>query len=275
MLGLEPLPLLDDADVSSTRLCGEVDSAERPMSAEQIAVALIAVVAGSLLKSISGVGLPLVTIPAIAYVADVETAVAVTSVPNLALNGALAWRERSAAGETRDLPVLGATGFVGAIGGTLLLAWLPEAALILLLVAVVFAYAVSYFTNPEFSLRPTTARRWSPFVGLSAGAMQGAVGISGPIVASWVHSYRLPRNAHIFSVTALFAFAGVAQVPALAIGGQLDGRWWVALIACVPALATVPIGTRLRNAMSAEGFDRFLVLTLVASVTGLAIRTFG
>ena len=91
---------------------------------------------------------------------------------------------------------------------------------------------------------------------------------------SWLHSYRLARNAHIFAVTALFAAAGIAQAPTLALSGELDGRWGVALAACVPALATVPVGTRLRNAISSTAFDRLVVSVLVASALGLAIRTF-
>lgn len=244
------------------------------MTIDEAVVALVAVAVGSLLKSISGLGLPLVTIPAISYVADIETAVAVTALPNLALNGALAWIERSSWPETRDLPTLGITGFFGAVLGTFVLVSVPEEPLIAVLVVVVVVYAVTFFTNPEFRLDPRSARRLSPVVGTAAGAMQGAVGISGPIVASWIHSYRLPRQAYILSVTSLFAVAGAAQIPTLAVSDRMTGLWTVSMIACLPALATIPIGGSLRRRFSSDGFDRFVVLTLAASVVGLGIRTF-
>lgn len=244
------------------------------MSGDQIVVALVAIVAGSLLKSISGLGLPLVTIPAISYVADIETAVAVTSVPNIALNGALAWRERASWSATRDLPVLGLAGFVGAIAGTLALVSVPDGVLVGLLLVVVLAYAALYFASPDFRIDPAAGRRLAPGVGLVGGAMQGAVGISGPIVGSWIHAYRLTRSAHILSVTALFAMAGLAQIPALAANGAMDGLWPLSIVACVPALATIPAGTRLRDAISSTTFDRIVVVTLVASTVGLAVRTF-
>lgn len=244
------------------------------MTTQVVVVALVAVLAGSLLKSISGVGLPLVTIPAVAFVADIETAVAVTALPNLAINLALAWRERASLGETRDLPVLGFMGFVGAGLGTVVLVSVPEAPLIALLTLVVVAYALTYFSNPDFRIDPQRAQRLAPAVGTVAGALQGAVGISGPVVAAWIHSYRLPRSAHILSVTLLFAVAGSAQLPVLAANGEMDGRWTVSAVACVPALATVPIGTRLRNALNSDTFDRVVVLTLLAAVIGLALRTF-
>lgn len=242
------------------------------MSTEEIVVALVAVVLGSLLKSVSGVGLPLVTIPAVTFVADVETAVALTALPNLALNVALAWRERSHRSESRDLAVLAATGFVGAIIGTVVLVSVPETPLIVALCLVVLLYVVTFFAKPELRLDDATTRRWSPVVGTVAGGMQGAIGISGPIVVAWVHGYRLPRHAHIFAVTTLFAAAGAAQLPTLAASGRMEGLWLVALVACVPALATVPYGRRLRDALSSESFDRLVVIVLAASAIGLLVR---
>jgi uncharacterized membrane protein YfcA len=54
------------------------------MSGEEIAVALAAILLGSAIKSISGMGLPLVSIPIISFVTDLETAVAAVAIPNLA-----------------------------------------------------------------------------------------------------------------------------------------------------------------------------------------------
>lgn len=244
------------------------------MTAEVAVVALVAVLLGALLKSITGVGLPLITIPAISYVADIETAVAVTAVPNFAVNAALSWRERQSIDTTRDLPILAIAGLAGAVLGTLLLVSLPENPLIALLLAMVIVYAINFFRRPEFEISRPTARRFAPAVGLATGAMQGAVGISAPILVPWLHSYRLPRDTHVFSVTALFAVAGVAQILTLTAGDALDGRWTVALVACLPALATIPIGERLRGSLTTQGFDRFVVISLSASVLVLALRTF-
>ena len=61
---------------------------------------------------------------------------------------------------------------------------------------------------------------------------------------------------------------------ALLIAGELSRRWTVAVLGCLPALATVPFGEHLRNRFSLEGFDRFVVATISVTVTALAIRTF-
>lgn len=105
--------------------------------------------------------------------------------------------------------------------------------------------------------------------------MQGAVGISGPIVVSWVQSLRLERDAQILAVTTLFAAAGISQFPVLVASGELKGLWIITLVACVPALATIPLGTRIRKRLSSAAFDRFVLALLVFSAVGLAFRTFG
>lgn len=244
------------------------------MSGDEIAVALAAILLGSTIKSISGMGLPLVSIPIISFVTDLETAVAAVAIPNLLINVAMAWRSRESRAEARDLPVLGATGIVGGIVGTYALMSFSEAPLVVALIAVVAIYVITFVRMPDFRISPAASRRAAPGVGLATGLLQGAIGISGPLIGSWIHCYRLERRAHIFSITTLFALAGAAQLVALLIAGELSGRWTVAVLGCLPALATVPFGEHLRNRFSSEGFDRFVVATIAVTVTALAIRTF-
>jgi uncharacterized membrane protein YfcA len=244
------------------------------MSGDELVIALIAMAAGSLIKSISGMGLPLVAVPVITFVADVETAVAVIAIPNLLINATMAWRARDTIETTRDLPMLGITGFVGGVVGTFALVSWSEEPLVAVLVAVVAVYVITYVRAPEFRIEPATSKRLAPFVGTTAGLLQGAIGISGPVVGSWIHSYRLERRAHIFSVTTMFTLAGVSQLATFLVRGDLDGRWTVALFGCIPALATIPLGERLRDRFSSGGFDRFIVATIAVTVTALAIRTF-
>ena len=111
------------------------------MSTEEIVIALLAMLAGSAVKSISGMGLPLVAVPIISAVTDVETAVAVIAIPNLLINVAMAWRARDVRAETRDLPVLGATGLIGGVIGTFALVNWSEEPLVAILVGVVITGA--------------------------------------------------------------------------------------------------------------------------------------
>ena len=76
------------------------------MTGPELLVVLCAVVVGAVLKSVTGMGLPIIGIPIISLVVGVEDAVVVIALPNLVLNAALMFRERSHLTETRDLPML-------------------------------------------------------------------------------------------------------------------------------------------------------------------------
>lgn len=244
------------------------------MTTGQLLVVFGSVLLGALLKSTSGIGMPFVTIPAISLVASIEEAVVVGALPNLALNLALMWTQRREWPKTRDLQRLSIFAFVGGIVGTFLLVALPERPLIAALILVVLGYVVLRIVSPQFTIGPQTSHRWAPVVGSAAGVMQGAVGISGPIVVSWIQSMRLERHAQILAVTTMFAVAGAAQFPVLVASGEVQGLWLITLAACVPTLATVPLGTRIRDRLSSTAFDRFVLGLLVLSSIGLAWRTF-
>jgi uncharacterized protein len=184
-------------------------------------------------------GLPLIAIPIASLFVDVEDAIVVIAFPNMLANAFLAVRERSSLPETRDLPMLATAGVAGAIAGTLLLVNIPEQPLVIAIIVAIVGYVVLFFAHPEFRVGPARSRRLAPVVGGVAGVFQGAVGISGPIVGSWIHSYRLPRGAHILSVTSLFFITGLTQLIVLIGSGELSGRVVATLLACVPVFAAI------------------------------------
>lgn len=244
------------------------------MSGGELAVVLVAVIVGSVVKALTGMGLPLVVVPIAALFTDVESAVVVIALPNLLANVVLGVRERAHVAETRDLPVLAGCSIVGAFAGALLFVSVPEEPLIVALVVSIGVYLVLFFAKPDLHTSPATSRRWAPTVGLVAGGFQGAIGISGPIVGSWIHGYRLTRGAHVLSVTSLFFVSGTAQFAILVGSGKLDGRFPATLLACVPVLASIPIGTTVRDRVSSRGFDLAIVGLLASSAVALIIRTF-
>ena len=245
------------------------------MDGTELAIVLAAVVLGSVVKAVTGMGLPIIAIPVAATFVDLETAVVVLALPNALANGVLALGEREHLRDTRDLPVLAVTGVVGAIVGAVAFVRLPPEPLVAVLVSSIVIYVVAFFVAPDLRTGPERSRRLAPAVGFVAGAFQGAIGISGPIVGSWIHSYRLPRGAHILSVTTLFLLSGTTQLVVLAIDGQLDERLGATLLACVPVLASVPVGRRLRDRVSTRGFDLAVVAMLLVSVVALVVRQVG
>ena len=244
------------------------------MSGGELAIVLAAVIVGSVVKAVTGMGLPLVVIPIAALFTDVESAVVIIALPNLLANVVLGARERSSFATTRDLPTLAVFSIIGATIGTLLFVNVPEEPLIVALVVAILGYILLFFARPEHRTGPEQSRRLAPGVGLLAGGFQGAIGISGPIVGSWIHSYRLDRGGYILSVTVLFLVSGLTQFAILVASGELDGRLVATLLACVPVLASIPVGTALRSRISGRGFDLATIGLLALSVAALVVRTF-
>jgi uncharacterized membrane protein YfcA len=244
------------------------------VSGTELAIVLVAVVIGAIAKAVTGMGLPLIAIPIASLFVDVDDAIVVIAFPNVLANAFLAARERTSYTETRDLPTLAIAGVIGAVAGTLLLVNIPQTPLVVAVIVAILGYVVLFFAHPEFRVGPIESKRLAPVVGGVAGVFQGAVGISGPIVGSWIHSYRLPRGAHILSVTSLFFITGLAQLVVLISSGELSGRVAATLLACIPVFAAIPIGTRLRNSVSVRGFDLAIVGMLCVSAIALLLQTF-
>lgn len=228
---------------------------------------------GAFVKSITGMGYPLIAVPLITLALGIEAAVVIVAFPNLVANASLCFGARDGRAEARDLRALVGFGFVGAFAGTYALVRVPEEPLLIMLALTIVSFVLNYLRSPELRIDPDTSRRWSPVVGGFAGAMQGAVGVSGPVVATWMHGYRLPKQAYVYSVTAIFGVSGGVQLGLLLAAGKMTvDRAVVSVLALVAVLAVMPAGTRLRGRLGGPGFDRAVLAVLVASGISLIIR---
>ena len=241
------------------------------MDLQALLIIFAAIAIGALVKGVTGSGLPQIAIPVMAIFLGVEHSVVVMAVPGIVSNAWLIWRFRAHFGRTRDLPLLLSTGIVGAIAGTWLLKALDPRILSGVLAAIVIVYVVMRWTRPELELSPRTTRRLSPPVGLAAGTLQGATGISGPLVTTWLHSYRLEPPVFVISLVTLFQVFGTVQVIALAgLGLFTPSRLLEGLLALIPMAIALPIGARLATRMSAKTFDIWILLLLLGSAGKLA-----
>ncbi len=245
------------------------------MTTTQLVVIVLASFAGALVKGVTGLGYPVLAVPLIALVTGIEDAVVVVAVPNLAANIILCWEARDARGEARDLGRLVGLGIVGAVIGTVALVHLPEQPLLIALALTVAVFVVQMIRRPELGLDPATATRWSPVAGLFTGLMQGAVGVSGPIVATWLHGYRLAVQTYVFSVTIIFGVTGAVQIVVLAAQGQLHGdRLLGALLAGLGVAVALPLGLRLRHRLSGPAFEKVVLGVLLVSAVSLVFEAF-
>src|SRR5690606_31507870 len=147
--------------------------------------------------------------------------------------------------------------------GTTGLALLDERVLVLLLAAIIFAYIGLRLARPDFALSTKAASRLSTPIGFIAGAFQGATGISSPVAATYVHAMRLPYKAHVFALSAIFLISTVAQIPALAAAGILQGGWLIeGLIALIPVALFLPLGQKAGAYINQGVFDKLILIFL-------------
>lgn len=246
------------------------------MTGAEIAIVLGASLLGAFVKSVTGMGYPLLAVPLIALALGIEDAVIIVSGPNAVANAALCWQARGGRSDARDLPVLVTTGFLGAFLGTFLLVTLPEDPLLVLLAVTIVVFVVNFVRSPELRLDPATTHRWSPVVGTIAGVMQGALGVSGPVVGAWMHGYRLTSQAYVFSVTMIFGVAGSVQLVLLALSGRYTGDLvTVSALALIPVVTVLPVGMRWRRRLGGRGFDLAVLAVLLTSGAALVVRVLG
>lgn len=229
-----------------------------------VAAVLVAISLGAFFKGMTGLGLPLFAVPAIATITSVEEAVVLMIIPVLGANLWLVTNHRRFAPLLREhIPFLIA-GFVGGIFGTILLIVVDDRWLKLILAAWLALYLFQYFLGdflaPLFRARGALAA----LVGATGGTIQGATGVSAHVVAPYFHDPKIKPEAYAFLVASAFLTFSVAQMSA-AIGTQLftPERLALSTAALVPTLVFTKAGISMAGKISTTVFNRILLVTFL------------
>jgi uncharacterized protein len=245
------------------------------IEALDLVVIVAAIAVGAFIKGATGGGLPQLAIPVMAVFLGVEHAVVIMAIPGVVANGLLVWSHRAEAPSTRHLPVMIGAGVVGSVVGTMLLKTLDGRVLSGVLALVIVGYIVLALARPGFTLPDRVTRVGSAPVGLVAGGLQGATGISGPLLTTWLHGFGMPPRAYVFAISSLFfVFSSVQTITLVGVGLYTPSRLLESLLALVPILVALPLGVRAARRLSAQTFQRVVLVLLAASVVSLLRDTF-
>jgi uncharacterized protein len=235
-----------------------------------VLVILAAMSVGGFIKGATGQGLPQLAIPVMATFIGVQDAVVIMTIPGIVSNAWLLWIYRSYYPETRDLPVLLVAGGVGAIAGTVLLDTLNENLLSLTLAGMIVVYVVVFLTHPQLVLPARLTRLTSPPIGLAAGVLQGATGISGPVLSTYLHGYRFEKEVYVLSITTLFqVYAMVQGATLIGLGLYTTELLLLSLVSLVPIMVMLAFGSRFASRLSRRTFELVVIGLLVASAARL------
>lgn len=230
-----------------------------------VAIMVVALGAGAVVKGATGMGLPLVALPVLATFFGMQHAICIMAVTQVITNSMQLWQFRGEARneQMRFLPWFLAFGGLGVILGTWLLSSLPERVLVLSLGILLLAYFVLKLTAPHIVVTPRGARLFGPFAGFGSGTLQGATGISAPIGVTFIHAMGMERRAHVYAVSAMFLVLGLVQLPALFVSGIMQPEWLLqAVLAMIPIMVFMPLGQMLASKLSRKAFDRMILIFL-------------
>ena len=234
----------------------------------------LAVLVAAFVKGAVAFGFPLVATPLLALVFGVKTAVAVSIIPNIVMDGVQLVRRGEAPATVRRLATLIATSVVGMWLGTHLLAVLP--ARIATLVLGVFVLAFGAVT--AFGLAPRVSPRWerwlSPPVGLVAGVLGGLTNVPGTPLVLYFVALGMDKYELVRAIALSFIVVKLVQLGAVVWYGFLDLRLLgISLGMTLVALGGFAIGLRLQDWLPARAFHHAVLGFLVLIGVWLIVRS--
>jgi len=228
----------------------------------------LALAFGGFSKGLTGLGLPLASVPVLAGVFGVERAVLIMVIPSTLLNHYPAWTHRDARGELPELRLVLLGAIPGVVAGASILQYASDRFLATAMAVWLLGYVLLRLRHPHFTITGDARRRWSPLVGASAGALQAATGISAPIIVPYLDAAGLSPRAYVFVACACFGTFATGHLAVVAASGVYTTELLVqSLLAMVPALACIPLGFRARRYISRRWFD-WIIRAMLVTMSG-------
>lgn len=229
-------------------------------------IALLTFAIAGIIKGAIGSGVPVVVVPVLTMLYDVKLAIAVLVAPNLFSNALQVWQYRQHLLPLRFLLSFAVAGGAGIVLGTWGLVVLSPTLLSLGVAAAILLYLIIKLAKRTAALPFTVAKRIVLPVGLLAGVLQGAAGMSTPASVTFLNAMRLERPVFIGSISVFFVAITLVQIPALLSAGILTWeRSLYSLAALLVILAAMPLGARLGKRLPHRWFDR-LIMCLLATI---------
>ena len=239
------------------------------MEPEAIFYISLAFFIGGLLKGATGVGAPFVSVPVMAMLFDAQFAVASFVIPNIVTNIVQFFQTRRHIASWPLLWKLGLAGALGAGMGSFVLVSVSQNWLMMTISGLMLVFVGWRMAKPQLQLSLSAGLASAVPVGIIAGMLQGATGISAPVSISYLSLMKLERNAFIATISFFFFSMGLVQLPSLIqLGVMTSELFYFSCFAILPLLCGMPVGSFLAKFASAEQFNRLLLIIL----TALAIR---
>jgi uncharacterized protein len=244
------------------------------MNTFEFIIIIIALILGGFTKGLTGLGLPMVSIPIMANYIGTERAVMILIIPTIVLNLWLAIINRDERHAIPELPAMLLFGVPGAILGATFLYLAPDKVLDTILALWVLVYLLIRFLKKDFELSLRARKFFSLPTGFLAGALQSTTGISAPIIASYIDALGLNKRSYVYAVSICFATLSCAHLLALLVYKAISTEQLItSLLAVIPAILFVQPGIYLRDVFSQRIFDVIIKMLLFIMAIQIIHRT--
>jgi uncharacterized protein len=207
-----------------------------------------------------GFGFPLISTPLVALFADVKTAVLVTVLPNIAVNGISILRGGNWRASIGRFWPLALWVVSGTLLGTRLLLSVPHAPLqVLLAVMIAVFLAQDRLRLLDWSWVRRRPQLSAFFFGVTAGVLSGAVNVALPPLVIYLMLQELPPITLTQTLNLCFIAGKTVQAAALVAGDPASRRLLHASLPLVLlAVGALYAGMRLQSRIRPETYRRLL-----------------
>jgi len=225
-----------------------------------VVLASLALMAGGAVKGTTGLGLPLVSVPLLAYLVGLARATELMVVPIIATNLAQSFQGGNFRAIARRFWPLLLPLLLSIVASAYVLVRLPERVLDLILgVALMLLAPLLHFGT---RLRVAQHQEWwlSPLIGLLSGALGGLSTIFGPPVMLYIRALRLGKTEFVAALSLIYLVGSLGIfIGIYGVGPGRLGGIWLSAAACLPAFLGLWIGFRVQGRLSEQRFGQVLL----------------
>jgi len=225
-----------------------------------VVLASLALMAGGAVKGTTGLGLPLVAVPLLAYLVGLARATELMVVPIVATNLAQSFQGGNLRAIARRFWPLLLPLLLSIVASAYMLVRLPERVLDLILgVALVLLAPLLHF-GTRLRVAPHQERWLSPLIGLVSGTLGGFSTIFGPPVMLYMRALRLGKAEFVAALSLIYLVGSLGIfIGIYGVGPGRLGGIWLSVAACLPAFLGLWIGFRLQGRLSEQRFGQVLL----------------
>ena len=229
------------------------------LGATAVVACAIAIIAGSTVKGVVGIGLPLVSLPVMATFIPIPKAIALLLLPSFATS---VWQTFRGGLFTPSVKRFWPLLLGMAIGTPIsvgMLATFDIKVLYLILGTIVAIFAALLHRSLVLPVSPRAEPWAAPVVGAASGLVGGLSMLFGPIYAMYLAGLKLGKEHFVAAIALSNVWATSVLAASMARFDLIGGTDFAAsLFALIPAFAGLAMGQRLRGYINEDLFRKTL-----------------